>query len=162
LLFTKPERQMVYSKVEPARWTKALSEETVTKHPLDDEWHPMEGLKAYPMNRLLWANTIITNNESLADGLAENAEYMLERWPHFELLELDNVLLKLCTLLFVGPESPYSLMQKSGYGRNVVFGLINACFEMGILRNANEIEHETLSDASNEDGVFGKLKDVFR
>lgn len=162
LLFTKPEREMVYSKVEPAKWTKALSEETVTKHPLDDEWHPMEGLKAYPMNRLLWANTIITNNESLTDGLAENAEYMLERWPHFELLELDNVLLKLCTLLFVGPESPYSLMQKSGYGRNVVFGLINACFEMGILRNADEIEHETLSDASNEDGVFGKLKDVFR
>ncbi len=162
LLFIKSERDMVYSSFEPAKWTQALSDESVTKHPIDNEWHPTESLKAYPISRLIWANTIATNSGALNTGLAENTDYILERWPHFELLELDNVLLKLCTLLFVGPESAYSLMQKSGYGRNVVFGLLNACFEMGILREAGEIELEKFSEASNEDGVFGKIKDVFR
>jgi len=162
LLFIKAERDMVYSQHEPAKWPNALSKEQVVKHPLDKGWRPTEGLKAYSLNRLRWANTLATNNNALNSGLNDNTEYMLQRWPDFELLELDNVLLKLCTLLFVGPESAYSLMQKSGYGRNAVFGLLNACSESGILCEADEVQLESFSEASNEDGVFGKIKDVFR
>ena len=98
----------------------------------------------------------------MARGLDETSEYILERWPYFDLLELDNVLLKLCTLLFVNPESAYSLMQKSGYSRHVVFGLMNACHKLGILRRPEDVKIEEFSEASNEDGMFGKIKDVFR
>ncbi|RBP51471.1 hypothetical protein [Arenicella xantha] len=162
LLFIKPSRDMVYSTKEPAKWSKALVDNEITKIPLKGDWHPTDGLNAYPIDRLLWASTLATKNKALAEGLDEATEYILERWPQFELLELDNVLLKLCTLLFVSGESAYSLMQKSGYSRHVVFGLINACHQRGILRRADEVQLEDFSDASNEEGVFGKIKDVFR
>jgi len=162
LLFTRPEREMVYSEFEPAKWSKSLAAEEVTKIPIDKGWQPTDGLKAYPMSRLMWASTIATKTSSLVEGLNESDEYILQRWPDFELLELDNVLLKLCTLLFVKGESAYSLMQKSGYSRHVVFGLLNACFEQGILKQANDVQVEQFSQASNDEGVFGKIKDVFR
>lgn len=162
LLFIKPGRDMVYSHKEPAKWAKALSAEQITKIPIGGDWHPTEGLKAYPTNRLIFAHTLATHTKSLARGLDETSEYILERWPHFDLLELDNVLLKLCTLLFVNPESAYSLMQKSGYSRHVVFGLMNACHKLGILRRPEDVKIEEFSEASNEDGMFGKIKDVFR
>jgi len=110
----------------------------------------------------MWASTIATKTSSLVEGLNESDEYILERWPDFELLELDNVLLKLCTLLFVRGESAYSLMQKSGHSRHVVFGLLNACYEIGILKPADEVQIEQFSQASNDESVFGKIKDVFR
>jgi hypothetical protein len=162
LFFIKAERQMVYSACEPGKWPGALSEHEVTKIPMASNWHPIDGLKAYPMSNLLWATNLAHNNTTLADGLDDNTEYILERWPKFELLELDNVLLKLCTLLFVSPESAYSLMQKSGYGRQVVYGLLNACNDLGILRNASEVTLEQFSELGQEEGVFGKIKDVFR
>lgn len=162
LLFIKPEREMVYSEYEPAKWSASLADQEVTKIPITKDWHPTEGLKAYPMSRLLWATTLASKTSTLSDGLDESSEYILEKWPDFELLELDNVLLKLCTLLFVSSESAYSLMQKSGYSRHVVFGLLNACNEIGILRQASEIQIEKFSEASNDESVFGKIKDVFR
>ena len=162
LFFIKPARQMVYSEQEPGKWPAALGNGEVTKIPIASDWHPTEGLKAYPITSLVWATTIVHNNTALMEGLDDNTEYVLERWPQFELLELDNVLLKLCTLLFVHPESAYSLMQKSGYGRNVVYGLLNACNELGILRRSDEVKLEQFSEINNEEGVFGKIKDVFR
>lgn len=162
LLFIKPERDMVYSEFEPAKWSTSLAQKDVVKIPIQKDWHPTEGLKAYPVSRLMWASTIATKTAALAEGLNESSEYILERWPDFELLELDNVLLKLCTLLFVNSESAYSLMQKSGHSRHVVFGLLNACYELGILKNASEIQIEQFSKASNDESVFGKIKDVFR
>lgn len=162
LLFIKPEREMVYSEFEPAKWPASLAAESVTKIPIDKGWQPTQGLKAFPMSRLMWASTIATKTSSLVEGLNESDEYILERWPDFELLQLDNVLLKLCTLLFVQGESAYSLMQKSGHSRHVVFGLLNACHEIGILKRADEVQIEQFSQASNDESVFGKIKDVFR
>lgn len=162
LFFIKSSREMVYSDREPAKWPAALADHEITKIPLKSDWHPTEGLRAYPIDRLHWAATLVTENKTLAEGLDETTEYILERWPQFELLELDNVLLKLCTLLFVAPESAYSLMQKSGYSRHVVFGLMNACHQRGILRRSSEVELEDFSEISAEEGVFGKIKDVFR
>ncbi|MBL4672980.1 MAG: hypothetical protein JKX81_12030 [Arenicella sp.] len=99
---------------------------------------------------------------SLASALDSQTEYILECWPHFDLLELDNMLLKLCTMLFVRPESPHSLMQKSGYSRSVVYGLVNACNELDILRVSAEFALDKFSESDVDEGVFGKIKDVFR
>ena len=162
LMFIKSERDLVYSNSEPGKWTAELRKNTVTKVKLDASWRPSDELKAFPISRLVWANTIATKSGGLASGLESQTEYILERWPHFDLLELDNMLLKLCTMLFVQPESPHSLMQKSGYSRTVVYGLVNACNEMGILRVASEFDLEKVSEMNAGEGVFGKIKDVFR
>jgi len=162
VLFIKPERDLVYSTSEPGKWTAALRRNTVTKVKLNSNWRPTDELKAFPISSLVWANTIATKSGGLATGLDSQTEYILERWPHFDLIELDNMLLKLCTMLFVQPESPYSLMQKSGYSRTVVYGLVNACHELDILRVSSEFDLEKFSEMNSGEGMFGKIKDVFR
>lgn len=162
LLYIKPERDLVYSYSEPGKWTAALRKKTLTKVNLEGKWRPTDELKAFPISRLAWANTIATRGGRLAKGLDSQTDYILERWPHFDLLELDNMLLKLCTMLFVQPESPHSLMQKSGYSRTVVYGLVNACQELDILRVADDFDLEKFSEMNADEGVFGKIKDVFR
>ena len=64
-------------------------------------------------------------------------------------------------MLFVSPESLASLVEKSGYSRSTVRGLMNACYQEGLLKKANEVQLENLI-AAETDGVFGKIKDVFR
>jgi len=162
LLFIKPERDMVYAANEPGKWTALIRQHTITKVALSDQWRPTNELKAYPVSSLIWANTIATKSGALIAGLDSQTEYILESWPHFDLIELDNMLLKLCTMLFVKSESPYSLMQKSGYSRTVVYGLVNACHELGILKVASEFDVEKVSQTNSQDGMFGKIKDVFR
>jgi len=162
LMFIKPERDMVYASNEPGKWTASIRQNTITKVPLHVDWRPTNELKAYPVSSLAWANTIATKSGALTAGLDSQTEYILERWPHFDLLELDNMLLKLCTMMFVQPESPYSLMQKSGYSRTVVYGLVNACHELDILRVAEEFDLEKFSEMNANAGMFGKIKDVFR
>jgi len=162
LLFIKPERDMVYAANEPGKWTALIRQNTITKVPLNEQWRPTNDLRAYPVSSLIWANTIATKSGALSAGLDSQTEYILERWPHFDLIELDNMLLKLCTMLFVQPESPYSLMQKSGYSRTVVYSLINACHELDILRVAAEFDLEKFSETDTGEGMFGKIKDVFR
>lgn len=162
LMFIKPEREMVYSYVEPGKWTAALRNKTITKLPLKASWRPTDELKVYPINRLNWAHTIATKSASLLPGLDAQTLYILEKWPDFELLELDNMLLKLCTMAYVNAESPYSLLQKSGYSRTVVYGFVNACYELGVLHDAEEFDLEQYSKLDNDEGMFGKIKDVFR
>jgi hypothetical protein len=162
ILFIKPERDLVYSEQEPGKWTAAIRKKTITKCKLGSTWRPSDELKAFPISRLVWANTIATKSASLAAGLDSQTEYILERWPHFDLLELDNMLLKLCTMLYVRSESPHSLMQKSGYSRSVVYGFVNACHELDILRVSAEFDLDKFSESNADEGVFGKIKDVFR
>lgn len=162
LMYIKPERDMVYASIEPGKWTASIRQNTITKVPLHVNWKPTNELKAYPVSSLVWANTIATKSGALAPVLDSQTEYILERWPHFDLLELDNMLLKLCTMMFVRAESPYSLMQKSGYSRTVVYGLVNACHELDILRVAEEFDLEKFSEMNADAGMFGKIKDVFR
>lgn len=162
LMFVKSAREMVYSYLEPGKWTSALRNKVITKLPLKASWRPTDELKVYPLSRLNWAHTIATKNNGLLAGLDAQTEYILEKWPDFELLELDNMLLKLCTMLFVNSESPHSLLQKSGYSRTVVYGFINACYELGVLHAASDFDLEQFSVLDNEEGMFGKIKDVFR
>ncbi len=162
LLFIKPERDLVYSHSEPGKWTAALRKKTLTNVTLAPGWRPTDEVQAFPISRLVWANTIATKSSSLMAGLDPQTEYILERWPHFDLLELDNMLLKLCTMMFVRPESPHSLMQKSGYGRTVIYGLVNACNELDLLRVSEEFDLEKFSEMNDDAGVFGKIKEVFR
>lgn len=162
LLVIKPERDLVYSHDEPGKWTAALRKKTVTKVALGSSWRPTDELMAFPISRLVWANTIANKSSGLMDGLDAQTDYILERWPHFDLLELDNMLLKLCTMMFVKPESPNSLMQKSGYSRTVVYGLVNACHELDLLRVSAEFDLEEFSEMNSGAGMFGKIKEVFR
>jgi hypothetical protein len=162
ILFIKPERDLVYSDREPGKWTAAIRNKTLTKCQLEATWRPSNELKAFPISRLVWANTIATKSSDLIVGLDAQTEYILERWPHFDLLELDNMLLKLCTMLFVHSESAHSLMQKSGYSRTVVYGFINACHELDVLRVSADFDLENISESNADEGVFGKIKDVFR
>lgn len=162
IMVIKAEREMVYSRKEPAKWASIIKNKTLTRVPLKSDWSPSEKLKAYPISRLQWASTLVTHTQALHPDLSESEEYMLEKWPHFDLLELDNVLLKLCTMLFVGPETAYSLLQKSGYSRVVVYGLLNACYELDILRPASEIPQSQTAAEVGDNGMLGKIKDVFR
>jgi hypothetical protein len=162
LLVVRPARELVYSHREPGKWTEALRRKTITKCSLAAKWRPSEEIKAFPLSRLIWANTIANKSHTLASDLDPKTEYILERWPHFDLLELDNMLLKLCTMLFVQAESPNSLLQKSGYSRSVVYGLVNACHDLNILRVAAQFDLEEFSRSNANDGMFGKIKDVFR
>ncbi len=162
LMVIKPEREMVYAHSEPGKWVAALRKGPVTKVDINARWRPTDELKAFPMSRLIWANAIATKSSRLTEGLDAHTDYILERWPHFDLLELDNMLLKLCTMLFVKAESPHGLMQKSGYSRTVVYGLVNACHELDILRVSDEFDLEKFSEINEDEGVFGKIKDVFR
>jgi hypothetical protein len=139
-----------------------IRNKTLTKCQLEATWRPSNELKAFPISRLVWANTIATKSSDLIVGLDAQTEYILERWPHFDLLELDNMLLKLCTMLFVHSESAHSLMQKSGYSRTVVYGFINACHELDVLRVSADFDLENISESNADEGVFGKIKDVFR
>ncbi len=163
LLFIQANKDSVLSAKEPAKWSAALRSKQITKLPLQSGWVPSEGLNAYPISRLVWANTIANGYKALMDDIDVNGMYMLERWPHFDLLELDNMLLKLCTMLFIGPESPHSLMQKTGYSRSVVYGLINACHEAGLLVSEEELIAKGLTKKEAvEEGMLGKIKEVFR
>ena len=73
------------------------------------------------------------------------------------------MLLKLCTMMFIGPESPQSLMKKTGYSRSVVYALVNACYESGILKHEDDIEKQNLAQIKQqEEGMLDRIKDVFR
>ena len=157
-MFTKPAREMVYSSFEPGRWPSYLQRKTLHKIPLTKEWRPTQGLGVYPLSSLLWVNMLVTETEALVGDLDEDAKYILERWPDFELLELDNILLKLCTMLFVQPESVDSLSTKSGYGRSTIRGLMNACHDGGYL---NVVSSDDEKNENDQDGMLGKIKHAF-
>ena len=138
-----------------------MQNKKLSKLPLSADWRPKKGLTPYPLSQLVWVNSLMNDTKKLSPGLDDNEKYILEKWPHFDLLQLDNVLLKLCSMLFVSPESLTSLVEKSGYSRSTVRGLMNACYQEGLLKKANEVQLENLI-AAESDGVFGKIKDVFR
>ncbi|MFT6048282.1 MAG: hypothetical protein ACI9WC_004002, partial [Arenicella sp.] len=161
-LFIKPAREMVYSDIEPGKWSAIIARHQMTKVPLHDDWQPAQALNVYPLSSFIWVNTMVCEHKNLFSELDEATEYLLERWPHFTLLELDNVLLKLCTMLFVRPESMQSLSAKSGYCRSTIIGLMNACYKLGYLKLPENIDVEKLAPASNDEGMLGKFKDVFR
>jgi hypothetical protein len=161
-LFIKPAREMVYSDIEPGKWPSIIQSKQMTKVPLLDDWQPRESLKCYPLSSFIWVNTMVTKNKRLSNELDESTVYLLERWPHFTLLELDNVLLKLCTMLFVRPESLQSLASRSGYGRSTIIGLMNACYKLGYLKSPDNIDVDKMAHASNDEGMLGKFKDAFR
>ena len=161
-LFIKTARKMVYSTIEPGRWPNFMQRGSLFKVPLEPDWRPQEGLNVYPLNSLLWVNTLTNQTAGLMASLEENQKYLLMKWPSFDLLELDNVLLKLCTMLFVQPESVASLASKSGYARSTIRGLMNACHQMGYLVTPDQVAVDKMAPISAEDGMLGKIKDVFR
>lgn len=162
-MFIKTEREMVYSELEPGKWPMLLQRGALSKAPLADDWRPHTGLTAYPLSSLLWVFALVNATSDLDTPFDDDAEYQLESWPQFNLLELDNVLLKLCTMLFVRPESVSSLASKSGYGRSTIRGLMNACHQMGYLTLPEQITGEQMVAATSaEEGMLGRIKDVFR
>jgi len=161
IFFIMRARDMVYSQHEPGKWPTLIKKKTLTKLPLKSDWRPKHDMRGYPMSDLQWVNTLVNETAGLLDGLDPEQEYMLESWPHFDLIQLDNMLLKLCTMLFVRGETIASLARKSGYSLSTVRGLVNACHQAGLIKKADEVQLEHLA-ASNDEGMFGKIKDVFR
>ncbi len=162
LLYVRAGERKVYSSREPGKWIHALRNKELTGVDLPKDWQPKSDLKAYPLERLIWVNTLVGRCEKLDDEVLDSQEFMLMTWPHFELLELDNALLKMTTMLFVAPESAYSLIQKTGEGRNIVYGMLNACKELGMLVSPEEVKAQNFDMPTQEEGMFGKIKDVFR
>ena len=163
LLFIKTARNMVYSPYEPGKWPAKLSSATPSKLPLQGNWRPTQELEAYSLDNLIWVHILVTKTTSLEPDLDEDQEYLLESWPNFDLLEFDNVLLKLCTMLYVRPESLSSLITKSGYERSIVCGLMNACHYIGHLKALDEMDVSQLVSLGDEGvGVLDKIKDVFK
>lgn len=162
VLIIKADRGMVYSDVEPGKWLSFVQRSNLTKLPLSVQWHPNTSVKGYPLERLIWADTLVNQGSQLLQGLEEDEKYILKCWPKFELLEFDNILLKLCSMLFVQPESVTTLAQKSGYGRSTIRGLINACYESGILKMPHEVNLKVLTKPTGSDGMLTKIKDAFR
>ena len=158
-----PEDDMIYSAKEPAKWGLFMRNRELTKLPLEPNWERPNELKAYPMSRVFWANQIAFSYRELHEEVELNQKYILERWPPFDVLELDNMLLKLCTMLFIEPESPQSLLTKTGYSRSIIYALVNACHATGILRKENEIEKQSILEIKREEeGMLDRIKGVFR
>jgi hypothetical protein len=65
-------------------------------------------------------------------------------------------------MLFVRPESLQSLAVKSRYGRSTIIGLMNACYKLGYLKLPDDIDVDKMAHASNDAGMLGKFKGVFR
>lgn len=161
-MFVKPERSMVYSESEPGEWANSLQKGELAKAPIPSDWKPTSGLKAYPMQSLIWAHTLINKTSRETTPFSDSDEYQLESWPDFELLQLDNILLKLCSMLYVRPESVQSLSHKSGYGLSTIRGFMNACDELGCLKKPEQITGDKVVSDGNNEGMLGKIKDVFR
>lgn len=162
VFYIKTQRDMIYSPKEPGQWTSIFQSGVFSKLPMKNEWRPFKGLKAYPTVYLLWGHTYAKEREVLHKGLNENEAYLLEQWPKFELLELDNSLLKLCSLLFVKPETLSSLARKSRCDKEQVIGFLNACQALGLLTSADQIQIFQPPSSDEEETVFGKIKDVFK
>ena len=162
ILFFKPKRTMVYSSLEPARWAQYLQRGGLSKLPMQDDWRPDASLSAYPMSSFYWVHTLITETQNLPNDWDSSTELMLHKWPAFNLVQMDNILLKLCTMLFVRPETVKSLAQKTGYGRSTIVGLINACDSVGLVSLASDVPDELIVKESHSESMFGRIRDVFR
>jgi len=138
-----------------------LQRHELSKSTIADDWEPDAELIAYSIDTFRWTYILVNDTEELYDTLDDEAEYMLERWPSFDLLELDNILLKLCAMLFVRPETMATLSVKSGYGVSTVCGLMNACHEFGLLKDPSEIGSGAVVP-ENDEGMLGKIRDAFR
>jgi len=160
-LYFMPDQNLVYSTKEPGMWPPILKRHELSKSKIADDWEPDPEMNFYPLDTFRWTYILVTDTEELYDTLDEEGEYMLESWPSFDLLELDNILLKLCAMLFVRPETMTSLANKSGYGLSTVCGLMNACHEYGLLKEPSEISSGAVT-SSDDEGMLGKIRDAFR
>ncbi|MEO0369572.1 MAG: hypothetical protein AAF197_12455, partial [Pseudomonadota bacterium] len=161
VLSIKAERRMVYSVIEPGRWPLALRGKSLSKVPLSKNWRPKSSMKAYPLDRLIWINDLITLNNKLEEGLDPDNAYAIFRWPPFDLLELDNHLLRLSTLMLIRGGTIADLATRVGCDQSLVCGFINACHRAGYLRSRSDLAPERFIE-TQDDGVLGMIKDAFR
>ncbi len=161
VLFVKAERRTVYSIIEPSRWPMAMRGKQLTKMPLPARWRPKSSMRSYPIDRLMWVNDFVTLTNKLIDSLDNNDAYALLKWPPFDLLEMDNRLLKLSTKMLIKGGTVADLATKVGCEPSVVCGFINACYRAGYIINRNELDGDAL-DSDRGDSVLGMFKDAFR
>ena len=153
---------MVYSSLDPASWVRHLRSNGLSRLPLDKNWKPDERLVAFPLSHLVWVDSLINQTASMGNGWNQKTEVMLTGWPPFELIQLDNVLLKLCTMLFVRPESVASLSFKTGCPASTVVGFINACDSLKIVNLATRVIANHKLKTASDDSMFGRSKEVFK
>lgn len=161
IMFIKAERRTVYSAIEPSRWPMAMRGKVITKSPLSPDWRPKSSMSSYPIDRLMWVNDFTTLTGKLIDSLNLNDAYALLKWPPFDLLEMDNRLLKLSTKMLIKGGTVADLATKVGCEPSIVCGFINACYRAGYIINRSDLNPDRLTDVSGE-GVLGMIKDAFR
>ena len=117
-------------------------------------------MKSYPLDRLVWVNDFINLTTKLPKGLNPKVELMLHRWPPFDLLQMDNRLLKVASLLLVKGATIADLVSKARCDSTIILGFINACHRGGYLSEKTadfeEVEVEVVHDS-----MFTKLKEAF-
>ncbi len=159
LLFIKAERRTVYSVIEPSRWPLAMRDKVITKAVLSPDWRPKSNMRSYPIDRLMWVNDFVTLTNKLIDSLDLNHAYALLKWPPFDLLEMDNRLLKLATKMLIKGGTVADLATKVGCEPSIVCGFINACYRAGYIINRSDLTPDRVGGG---EGVLGMIKDAFR
>ena len=96
-----------------------------------------------------WMTAQARSKGRLLPGIDPGQEYLLEKWPHFELIRNDNQSLKLCALLFSRPESVKSLVAKSDIKGRKVVAFMNACFLLGLIKRTG-IDEEVVWNKTEE------------
>jgi hypothetical protein len=141
--------QRLYSDSPIREWITILRERNLTRRDLSDGWYVDPSVKSSPLPWFVWCAAQARSKGRLLPGIDPGQEYLLEKWPHFELIRNDNQSLKLCALLFSRPESVKSLVAKSDIKGRKVVAFMNACFLLGLIKRTG-IDEEVVWNNTEE------------
>jgi hypothetical protein len=126
--------QRLYSDSPIREWTKILRERNLVRRDLSEGWYVDPSVKSSPLPWFLWCSAQARSKGRLLSKIDPGQEYLLEKWPNFELIRNDNQSLRLCALLFSRPESVKSLVAKSEIKGRKVVAFMNACYLLGLVK----------------------------
>jgi hypothetical protein len=144
--------QRLYSDSPIREWTKILREPNLVRRDLSEGWYVDPSVKSSPLPWFLWCSAQARSKGRLLKGIDPGQEYLLEKWPNFELIRNDNQSLRLCALLFSRPESVKSLVAKSAIKGRKVVAFMNACHLLGLIKMTGideEVVWSNIEDTSS-------------
>ena len=140
--------QRLYSDSPIREWTKILRERNLIRRDLSEGWYVDPSVKSSPLPWFLWCSAQARSKGRLLSKIDPGQEYLLEKWPNFELIRNDNQSLRLCALLFSRPESVKSLVAKSEIKGRKVVAFMNACYLLGLIKMTGIDEELQWTDGS--------------
>jgi len=126
--------QRLYSDSPIREWSKILRERNLVRRDLSAGWYVDPSVKSSPLPWFLWCSAQARSKGRLLPKIDPGQQYLLEKWPNFELIRNDNQSLRLCALLFSRPESVKSLVAKSDIKGRKVVAFMNACYLLGLIK----------------------------